>query len=51
VALGLALYGASRVLVDALDFNALVIGTLLLALFLALVFLIDGRPLLKRAAG
>ncbi|MFZ0790576.1 MAG: polysaccharide biosynthesis C-terminal domain-containing protein, partial [Chromatiaceae bacterium] len=51
VALGLALYGASRVLVDILDFNALVIGTLLLALFLALVFLIDGRPLLKRAAG
>ena len=51
VALGLALYGASRVLVDALDFNAQAIGTLLLALFLALVFLIDGRPLLKRVSG
>ncbi len=46
--LGLALYGASRVLVDKMHWNGLAAGTLLMGLFLVLVFLLDGRALLRR---
>lgn len=48
VALGLAFYGASRFLVDQLALNGLVVGTALLAAFLAVFFLADGRPLVRR---
>jgi O-antigen/teichoic acid export membrane protein len=48
LALGLALYGASLLLVDRLDLNALVVGAGLMVLFLALVYWIDGRTLLRR---
>ncbi len=43
VALGLALYGASRLLVTGLAWPAPVTGTLLLALFLVVVYVLDGR--------
>ncbi len=49
VALGLALYGASRLVVERLDLNALAVGAGLMALFLALVYWADGRTLLRRA--
>jgi O-antigen/teichoic acid export membrane protein len=46
--LGLALYGASRLMVGGLDWNPPGVGGLLLALFLALVYIVDGRTLLRR---
>jgi O-antigen/teichoic acid export membrane protein len=48
LALGLALYGASRLMVGGLGWNPLGVGGLLLALFLALVFVVDGRLLRRR---
>ena len=45
IAFGLVLYGTSRVLVGHLHWNAAVTGTLLLAMFLALTYVIDGRRL------
>ncbi len=45
IGFGLALYGTSRVLVGHLDWNALATGTLLLAVFLILTYVIDGRRL------
>jgi O-antigen/teichoic acid export membrane protein len=45
IALGLALYGVSRILVGYLHWNAPVTGTLLLAVFLVLTYGIDGRRL------
>jgi O-antigen/teichoic acid export membrane protein len=45
IALGLALYGTSRVLVGHLDWSAPITGTLLLAVFLVLTYVIDGRRL------
>jgi hypothetical protein len=50
VALGVGLYGASWVLVDGLQLNALVVGTILLVAFLALFFVSDGRALMRRLA-
>lgn len=50
LALGLLLYGASLLLVDWLDMNALAVGTGLLLLFLVLVYGLDGRRLMRRAA-
>lgn len=50
LALGLALYGASLWLVDRLDLNALGVGAALLVLFLALVYWVDGRRLMRRVA-
>ena len=47
LALGLGLYGASRVLVGGLGWDPLPVGLLLLALFFALVYVIDGRPLIR----
>jgi len=49
VALGLALYGLGGWLADELGLSALVAGTLCLAVYLSLVFAVDGRPLLRRA--
>jgi O-antigen/teichoic acid export membrane protein len=51
IALGLGLYGASLWLEDALDWHSLVIGTLLITVYLALVAVADGRALLGRRAG
>jgi len=48
IGLGLALYGAGRLLTDWLGLHHLMAGTLCLALYLALVFLLDGRALLRR---
>jgi O-antigen/teichoic acid export membrane protein len=48
LALGLALYGASRLMVGGLDWSPPGVGGLLLALFLALVYIVDGRTLLRR---
>ena len=48
IAVGLGLYGASRGLVAGLGLDALWVGTLLLLLYLGLVFAIDGRALLRR---
>jgi O-antigen/teichoic acid export membrane protein len=45
IGFGLALYGTSRVLVGHLDWNAPATGTLLLAVFLILTYVIDGRRL------
>jgi O-antigen/teichoic acid export membrane protein len=45
---GLALYGLGRWLSEGLGAHALVAGTLCLALYLALVLALDGRPLLRR---
>jgi O-antigen/teichoic acid export membrane protein len=48
LALGLGLYGASRVLVGGLGWGPLPVGLALLALFFALVFVADGRALIRR---
>ncbi|WP_295413993.1 polysaccharide biosynthesis C-terminal domain-containing protein [uncultured Thiodictyon sp.] len=48
LALGLGLYGLSRAMVGGLAWHPLPVGASLLALFLALVFLIDGRALIRR---
>ncbi len=48
VALGLALYGASRLVVERLDLNALAVGAGLMALFLGLVYWMDARALVRR---
>ncbi len=50
IALGLGLYGASRLLVTDLAWPAAPSGALLLALFLALVYVLDGRRLLRGPA-
>jgi O-antigen/teichoic acid export membrane protein len=50
LALGLVLYGVSLWLVDRMDLNALAVGAALLILFLALVYLVDGRRLMRRVA-
>ena len=50
LALGLALYGVSLLLVDRLELNALAVGAALLVLFLALVYSVDGRKLVRRVA-
>lgn len=50
LALGLGLYGVSHLIVDRLDLNALVVGAVLMALFLGLVYWIDGRTLARRIA-
>jgi O-antigen/teichoic acid export membrane protein len=47
IALGLALYGASRLLAAWVAWPALAAGAVLLALFLALVYIFDGRRLLR----
>jgi O-antigen/teichoic acid export membrane protein len=51
VGLGLGLYAASRVLVGGLGLDALWVGSLLLLLYLALVFALDGWALVRRRAG
>jgi len=51
VALGLLLYGASRLVVGRLDVNPLAVGAGLMALFLALVYWLDARVLVRRAWG
>ena len=48
LALGLALYGASRLLVGVLGLQAPLVGGGLLVLFLVLVFFADGRALVRR---
>jgi len=48
VALGLLLYGSSQLLVDQSGWNALAAGTLLMTVFLVLVFVFDGRALVRR---
>ena len=48
LALGLGLYGVSRVLVDALGFPPAFVGLALMVLFFALVFAVDGRALIRR---
>jgi O-antigen/teichoic acid export membrane protein len=50
IALGLGLFGAGRWLTDDLGRNPLVAGSLLMALYLLLVLLLDGRRLRPRAA-
>ena len=50
ILLGLGIYGTSRFLVAGLDWHPAPTGTLLLGLFLALVWLFDGRKLLHRPA-
>ncbi len=50
IVLGLLLYGLSRWLVEGMGLQASAIGTLCLAVYLALVFLLDGRKLLRRAS-
>jgi O-antigen/teichoic acid export membrane protein len=50
IALGLGLYGASRVLVDGLALNAVVVGSSLMMAFLTLFFFADGRALMRRLA-
>jgi O-antigen/teichoic acid export membrane protein len=50
VALGIGLYGLSRLLVDGFELNAPLVGTSLLIGFLALFFLLDGRILIRRPA-
>ena len=50
ILLGLGIYGTSRFLVAGLDWHPAPTGTLLLVLFLALVWLFDGRKLLHRPA-
>ncbi len=47
LALGLALYGVSRVLVGGLGWGSLPVGLALLALFFTLVFVADGRALIR----
>jgi O-antigen/teichoic acid export membrane protein len=48
IALGLGLYAAGGWLTEALGWNPLIAGTLLLALYLAIVALVDGRRLRNR---
>jgi len=48
LALGLGLYGASRVLVAGMGWGALPVGFALMALFFVLVFVADGRALIRR---
>ena len=48
LALGLGLYGASRVLVAGMGWGALPVGFALMALFFVLVFVADGRVLIRR---
>jgi hypothetical protein len=48
VALGLGLLATSRLLVGILGWPAPVVGALLLALFLVLVYVADGRALVRR---
>lgn len=50
VALGLGLQGAGRWLTSALGWNAFVVGTLLMLLYLAVVSLVDGRRLIIGSA-
>ncbi len=50
IALGLGLYGASLWLTGLLDWHPLLINTLLLLIYLALVAAVDGRALLRRRA-
>jgi O-antigen/teichoic acid export membrane protein len=50
ILLGLGIFGTSRFLVAGLDWHPAPTGTLLLSLFLALVWLFDGRKLLHRPA-
>jgi O-antigen/teichoic acid export membrane protein len=50
IGLGLGLYAAGRWLVGGLGLNALAAGTLCLATYLALVFVLDGRALVRRAS-
>jgi O-antigen/teichoic acid export membrane protein len=50
VALGLAIYGASRLMVERLDVDPLAAGTVLMALFLALVYWLDARALIRPAS-
>ena len=47
VTLGLAIYGASRLMVERLDFDPLAAGAVLMALFLALVYWLDARTLIR----
>ena len=49
IALGLALYAASRLLITGLAWPAPLTGALLIGLFLSLVYAVDGRRLLRRA--
>ncbi|MGE5154005.1 MAG: polysaccharide biosynthesis C-terminal domain-containing protein [Bdellovibrio bacteriovorus] len=49
IALGLALYGTSLLVVERLDVNTRAVGAVLLALFLGLVYWIDGRAMMRRA--
>ncbi len=48
VALGLLLYGSSQLLVDQSGWNALAAGTLLMTVFIVLVFVFDGHALVRR---
>jgi O-antigen/teichoic acid export membrane protein len=50
VALGLAIYGASRLVVERLDVDPLAAGAVLMALFLALVYWLDARALIRPAS-
>ena len=50
VALGLAIYGASRLMVERLDVHPLATGAVLMALFLALVYWLDARALIRPAS-
>jgi hypothetical protein len=46
--LGLALFALGRWMSDGMGLNALVAGTLCMLLYLGVVFLADGRSLLRR---
>jgi O-antigen/teichoic acid export membrane protein len=48
IAFGLGLYAAAGRLIADLGWNALLVGTLLLALYLGVVALVDGRRLLRQ---
>jgi O-antigen/teichoic acid export membrane protein len=48
IGVGLGLYGVSRLMVGVLGWQAPVVGAVLLALFLVLVFFADGRALVRR---
>jgi O-antigen/teichoic acid export membrane protein len=51
VLVGVALYGANRLLLDRADLNSLVSGTVFLVVFLAIAWLAEGRRLRRPAAG
>jgi O-antigen/teichoic acid export membrane protein len=51
IGLGLGLYGIGRWLVEWVGMHFFLAGTLCLAVYLAAVYLIDGRALLRRAPG